>query len=61
MTLDERKAAHNMGFAKVGLKNMFSAMGNSIELLYIGRINDKVRPRPGRRNSIAQPSQSPER
>lgn len=30
-----------MGFAKVGLKNMFWAMGNSIELLYIGRIKRK--------------------
>ncbi len=50
-----------MGFAKVGLRNMFWALGNSIELLYIGRIKLKLRPRPGRRNSIAQPSQSPER
>ena len=33
-----RRAADNMGFAKVGLKNMFWALGNSIELLYIGRI-----------------------
>ena len=32
------KPTANMGFAKVGLKNRFWALGNSIELLYIGRI-----------------------
>ena len=31
-----------MGFAKVGLKNKLWALGNSIELLYIGRIKLKV-------------------
>ena len=35
---EQKCTVANMGFAKVGLKNMLWALGNSIELLYIGRI-----------------------
>ena len=58
---DDKKTAANMGFAKVGLMNKPSAVVILLNICTLAVLNQKVRPRPGRGNSIAQPSQSPER
>ncbi len=55
------RSAANKGFGKVGFENKPSAFVILLSFCTLAVLNQKIRPRPGRGNSISQPSQSPGR